>query len=441
MQELIDQAVKAFEQSNFDELKKILSENPKVYLGTDNELLIAAVKTQNFDLILFLLSLGSSPSMNTSQETSPLIEAVKIRNFHMVTLLLKYGADPNELTQVQDSAFTVAKGLKESDEEIQTVAGIFEEDVWQKVSGRFDEDESTQKISGDIQNEIENLLVKGKKENIGKEEWAKISSALMDSNDLVRVLNTSDEVVRKRLEKINTNGLKQDKKPGLNRDELKTRMKQVINPKVNGTQSSIGSDINTPPESPDAPEVPTESKKKKNKKSMSQSADENDNGRTPLLKAVAGGELEVVQDMIEEGANLNTKDFNGMNGLMLAIQYGQVDVFDFLLPKFPKLNEKNKNNANALQVAAMTGQVHFMEKLIDKGANLQSKLKGQNLLMLSSALGHLDVVKFLVEKQGFEPFVERDFKGRTASDYAKAAKKISVLQYYVELGKSKQEAS
>ncbi|TLD08609.1 uncharacterized protein PgNI_07376 [Pyricularia grisea] len=64
--------------------------------GEETTVLIEAIKLQNNDLVIFLLSSGANPNVQLEAESSwsPLCEAIRIKNEEMVDLLLLKGANP-----------------------------------------------------------------------------------------------------------------------------------------------------------------------------------------------------------------------------------------------------------------------------------------------------------------------------------------------------------
>jgi ankyrin repeat protein len=73
-------------------------------------------------------------------------------------------------------------------------------------------------------------------------------------------------------------------------------------------------------------------------------------GRTALMLAIIGGNVEVAKQLIEKGANINEKDTDGNTPLIYASQYGNVEVAKQLIEKGANINEKNNNNKTALLI-------------------------------------------------------------------------------------------
>lgn len=102
-------------------------------------------------------------------------------------------------------------------------------------------------------------------------------------------------------------------------------------------------------------------------------ADINSNGRcgTPLLVAVEKGFLNLVEELIENQANVNlacTED--GITPLMLASTGGNFKIVKALLNANAKVNQKTYSGTTALRCASFHGHLKIVQLLIDHNANV-----------------------------------------------------------------------
>lgn len=74
---------------------------------------------------------------------------------------------------------------------------------------------------------------------------------------------------------------------------------------------------------------------------------------TPLAAAVAKGDLDAVKKFIEYGADINEKS-NGMTPLMVAARYNQVEIINFLLEKGANAKTINESGLTALKYAKLS---------------------------------------------------------------------------------------
>lgn len=71
---------------------------------------IHAVMNENVDEVSYYISIGMDVNfLHPEIMTNPLIEAVKVGNIEIIQLLLENGANPKIISQLGESALTVAK--------------------------------------------------------------------------------------------------------------------------------------------------------------------------------------------------------------------------------------------------------------------------------------------------------------------------------------------
>ena len=190
----------------------------------------------------------------------------------------------------------------------------------------------------------------------------------------------------------------------------------------------------------------------------------NDDGRTALMLASWNNKLEMVNFLIENGANINVEDGRnythdgGQTSLMLAAFNGHFDIFKVLIEAKADINHNSVlsdvaqrgylniveflldvstsdelgktelNNALRVALGRNRSRLDIVELLIEKGADINTKSDdGHTLLMSAASCGFVDVVEFLVEK-GVD-IDAKDSKGRTA------LMKVKEFGYYPDIAK------
>ena len=93
-------------------------------------------------------------------------------------------------------------------------------------------------------------------------------------------------------------------------------------------------------------------------------------GETPLMVAAMQGQLEVARVLIDKGADLDIQAMLGNTALTLAMLSKQYPVAHLLIDKGANPNLNNIFGQTALNVAVLYGQTDIVRKLIDKGANI-----------------------------------------------------------------------
>ncbi len=90
-----------------------------------------------------------------------------------------------------------------------------------------------------------------------------------------------------------------------------------------------------------------------------------DEGKTPLMCAIATQNLELVRYLIKAGANVNTPNMNGKTPLMRAAELGTIQVAEALINAGANISASDKAGMNAVWYAEKMGNVeaiNFIQK-------------------------------------------------------------------------------
>jgi ankyrin repeat protein len=191
----------------------------------------------------------------------------------------------------------------------------------------------------------------------------------------------------------------------------------------------------------------------------------NSEGRTALLLAVQGGNLEIVkllllydlnanvrdiygQDMIiiaayeghtkmvewmmKNGSDLDTRDYSALTPLMVAARAGRVEIVICILEAHHKsLNQKDRFGRTAFLLAAKQGHVSVLSALFNSNAALTDvDQQGRSALMLAVREGHVDCVDWLLANQ--VDTKHKDFRGWNAALTAASYGHLGILQRLFE---------
>ncbi|KAF4921188.1 Ankyrin repeat domain-containing protein 50 [Colletotrichum fructicola] len=122
-------------------------------------------------------------------------------------------------------------------------------------------------------------------------------------------------------------------------------------------------------------------------------------GNTPLVWGSLEGHHNIVQTLLDKGADVNAQGGDNSNALHAASFRGHANVIRILLDKGANVNSQGGYYGNALQAASFGGHDNVVQMLLDKGAdvNAQGSRYG-NALYAASFGGHDSIVQMLLDQ-------------------------------------------
>jgi len=137
--------------------------------------------------------------------------------------------------------------------------------------------------------------------------------------------------------------------------------------------------------------------------------------------------IEKIKEMIEMGANINSKTaMKGITALIIAIETEDEDFIKFVLKKGADVNIKIQN-----KYLAIPGYFEYLEKY---GNFADTANNGITPLMKACIIENLGIVKLLIEDYGAEINAKNDIQKWTALDFAMVTKNIEVIEYLKSKG-------
>lgn len=89
---------------------------------------------------------------------------------------------------------------------------------------------------------------------------------------------------------------------------------------------------------------------------------------SPLIRAIVQNKPHAVQNLLDQGFNVNQNFVNGATALMVASSVGNSNIVSMLLLRRAKLNSANQDGNTALIAAAASGQFDVAKLLLRHGA-------------------------------------------------------------------------
>jgi ankyrin repeat protein len=118
---------------------------------------------------------------------------------------------------------------------------------------------------------------------------------------------------------------------------------------------------------------------------------------TPLMKACHHGEQEIVQYLLDKGANVNAADDQGDTALYTAVLARRVEIVRVLISRGAKVNMRNLRGLTPIASAAWAGSTQIVKILADAGADLRAETHGLTPLMLAASAGDIETIQLLVK--------------------------------------------
>jgi len=153
-------------------------------------------------------------------------------------------------------------------------------------------------------------------------------------------------------------------------------------------------------------------------------------GDTPLHAAIKLGHVDIFQDLVIKGADINIR-VNGYNALHLATQKGQAEIIELLITQYNAgINDRSWAGATALLFAIENSHKNVVDVLLKHDADITIPLQtnytyhekfnvvaGDTPLHVASRLGEVAIVQVLINKNADIEAVNS--QGQKPADVAK----------------------
>ena len=143
-------------------------------------------------------------------------------------------------------------------------------------------------------------------------------------------------------------------------------------------------------------------------------------GNTLLIMAAFGGSDQIVQKLLETGADVASCNIKSFQAHMVAAENGHTECLRLLLEAGADVTSSNLDGFQAHMAAAENGHLECLHVLLEAGADLASaNYAGENALMLAVRNSHAATIEMLIESGAGANLTEiRDESGNTAMSLA-----------------------
>ncbi len=122
------------------------------------------------------------------------------------------------------------------------------------------------------------------------------------------------------------------------------------------------------------------------------------------MVAAQSGHMEVMEVLLDRGADVNAQNETGQTALIGAASLGDAELVNFLLDRGADPNITNKESGfTALIAATWSDYPEIVETLLRKGAQVNAKDKfGKTPLKWAREKGHTQIIQLLQSAGGTE---------------------------------------
>ena len=162
--------------------------------------------------------------------------------------------------------------------------------------------------------------------------------------------------------------------------------------------------------------------------------EERERKETPLISAIRKGELEVVDCLLNHGANPRHRPAWFMGPIQLAATLGHAAIAERLVKAGADINDNEDGRGNtALIFAARNGFMDVVDCLLSLGANIEAKDSDERTaLMTACHYGSIDVVDRLLAAGANPHVIDKD--GNTALILAAGGGHLPIIDRLLILG-------
>ncbi len=173
-------------------------------------------------------------------------------------------------------------------------------------------------------------------------------------------------------------------------------------------------------------------------------------GFTPLLFAAQQGDVGSASALLAAGVDIDSKMQNGADALLVTSASGHEALGKFLLAHGAQPNVKDRFSLTPLHMAAQAGQLALVEELLARGADPNARLEktppvpggddgpfrinniGATPFLLAARAGHADVMRALIQAHADTSLTTAD--GATALIAAAGSANLEAVKVAFELG-------
>ena len=157
--------------------------------------------------------------------------------------------------------------------------------------------------------------------------------------------------------------------------------------------------------------------------------------------AVVESKPGIVRILLERGADIDApSELEARTALHLAADAGESELVSLLLEEGANVDSRDRSGKQAIHIATISGNADIVARLLEAGASVDSRepAEGMTPLLIASLQGKVDLVKLLVDRGA--DMEARSFSGRTPFFFSTSMESYvnvgddSLMRYFAEKG-------
>jgi ankyrin repeat protein len=130
----------------------------------------------------------------------------------------------------------------------------------------------------------------------------------------------------------------------------------------------------------------------------------------PLFDAASNGDVATLEDLLNDGVDVDQPGRNSETPLMAAVLAGEAATAEMLITRGANIMARNKGGLTPLHAAAYSGGTDIALLLLLNGANIEdnANVSGASPLAVAAEEGSLGVAELLVDKGADMNALDRD---------------------------------
>ncbi|NMM49187.1 ankyrin repeat domain-containing protein [Marinigracilibium pacificum] len=129
-----------------------------------------------------------------------------------------------------------------------------------------------------------------------------------------------------------------------------------------------------------------------------------------FYQAVSKNNIEIVENLLLEGFDVNTKDEFGETGVHISVSKNNFDILKILIDHQANIDILNEEGYSPAQIAVIDGSYESLKTLLENGADIKTIDPNGNTLLANAVMhyrGDDRIIKLLLEK-GIDPKIENN---------------------------------